>query len=67
MPNSTTVRNAIILAFTGLCLSGCQNFKPADIYPQMPPNSSFERHITAIWGQTKAIYKTGPLAPPTTP
>ena len=45
-------------------LAGCaSNVKPSDIYPSMPANSSFERHITTVWGQTKVIYKTGPDAP----
>lgn len=56
---SKTFRNAVLLAITALGLSGCQNLKPADIYPKMPPNSSFERHITTVWGQTKVIYTTG--------
>jgi uncharacterized lipoprotein YajG len=55
------MKRLLILASLAL-LSGCatNNMKPSDIYPQMPPNSSFERHITTVWGQTKVIYTTGP-------
>jgi hypothetical protein len=58
--NTRINTKGLFLAITGICLAGCQNFKPSDIYPQMPPNSSFERHITTVWGQTKVIYTTGP-------
>lgn len=56
------MKTLLVLA-TALLLSGCANFKPADIYPHMPANSSFERHVTTIYGQTKVVYKTGPNAP----